>query len=77
VHLSERERYKIEGLLEGKKEVEEIAVIFKTRSIDNLSGNQSVGRLGGYKMILERMNNTELIRRRQIITGEGGIRSVR
>ena len=27
VHLSERDRYKIEGLLEGKKEVEEIAVI--------------------------------------------------
>ena len=27
VHLSERERYKIEGLLEGKKEVEEISII--------------------------------------------------
>ena len=27
VHLSEKERYKIEGLLEGKKDVEEIAVI--------------------------------------------------
>ena len=27
VHLSERDRYKIEGLLEGKKDVEEIAVI--------------------------------------------------
>jgi IS30 family transposase len=27
VHLTERDRYKIEGLLEGKKDVEEIAVI--------------------------------------------------
>ena len=27
VHLSERDRYKIEGLLEGKKDVEEICVI--------------------------------------------------
>ena len=27
VHLSEKERYKIEGLLEGKKDVEEIAII--------------------------------------------------
>ena len=27
VHLSEKERYKIEGLLEGKKDVDEIAVI--------------------------------------------------
>ncbi len=29
VHLSERERYKIEGLLEGKKDVEEISVILR------------------------------------------------
>jgi IS30 family transposase len=27
VHLSERERYKLEGLLDGKKEVEEISII--------------------------------------------------
>ncbi len=27
VHLSERDRYKIEGLLEGKKKIEEIAKI--------------------------------------------------
>jgi len=29
VHLSERERYKIEGLLEGKKKVEEISIILR------------------------------------------------
>jgi len=29
VHLSERERYKIEGLLEGKKNVEEISIILR------------------------------------------------
>lgn len=29
VHLSERERYKIEGLLEGKKKIEEIAKILR------------------------------------------------
>ena len=29
VHLSERERYKIEGLLEGKKDVEEISIILR------------------------------------------------
>src|SRR5271156_5563271 len=27
VHLTERDRYKIEGLLEGKKDVEEISII--------------------------------------------------
>src|SRR3989338_9723549 len=29
VHLSERDRYKIEGLLEGKKDVEEISIILR------------------------------------------------
>ena len=29
VHLTERDRYKIEGLLEGKKEVEEISIILR------------------------------------------------
>ena len=29
VHLSEKDRYKIEGLLEGKKDVEEISIILK------------------------------------------------
>ena len=29
VHITERERYKIEGLLEGKKTIEEISVILR------------------------------------------------
>jgi len=29
VHLSEKDRFKIEGLLEGKKDVEEISIILR------------------------------------------------
>ena len=71
VHLSERDRYKIEGLLEGKKDVEEICDNIGTGSVNDISGNQTRERSGEYRTILARKSNTGRIQRRLIMTSKG------
>ena len=76
VHLTERDRYKLEGLLAGKKDVEEISKIMR-RDPSTIYREIIRGTIVGYRIIFVKEKNTVQIQRRQIMRLKGRIKSVR